>query len=158
MADRVTALRFIEVATPLGPLTIVAGPPVLVLVLLVACGAGAGTTPTTAPSGPSGSLGVVTAQAAGEAVTAICGLERAPDRDTANGLFYDHAHATLHAIAAATEPVDRVPAARVLQTMQVVEADLQADVLPDRFADDAAALLRAVRGALHAVDLPAPDC
>ena len=130
--------------------------PVFALLVLVACGGGGG--PTPAVSGPSGSLGVMTAEAGTEALAALCQLRSATDRDTANGLFFDRAHLTLHVLAAATEPVDRVPAAGLLEAKQVVEADLLADTLPETFAGDVGALLVATRGALEAVDLPAPGC
>jgi hypothetical protein len=100
----------------------------------------------------------MTEQAGTEAIAALCELRGATDRDTANALFFDRAHSTLHVLAAATEPVDRVPAAGLLEAKQVVEADLQADTLPESFAGDVADLLEATRGALEAVDLPAPGC
>jgi hypothetical protein len=53
----------------------------------------------------------MTADAGTEALTALCELRTVTDRDQANALFFDHAHQTLHVLAAATEPVDRVPAA-----------------------------------------------
>jgi hypothetical protein len=131
--------------------------PALVLIALVACGSGTpGASP--APSGPSGSLGVMTADAGTQALTALCELRSVTDRDQANAMFFDQAHQTLHVLAAATEPVDRVPAAGLLEAKQVVEADLLADTLPETFADDVGALLVATRGALEAVDLPAPGC
>ena len=131
--------------------------PAVVLLALVACGGGTpGASP--APSGPSGSLGVMTADAGTQALAALCELRGVTDRDPANALFFDHAHQTLHVLAAATEPVDRVPAAGLLEAKQVVEADLLADTLPETFADDVGALLVATRGALEAVDLPAPGC
>ena len=131
--------------------------PALVLFALVACDGGTpGASP--APSGPSGSLGVMTADAGIQALAALCELRSVTDRDQANGVFFDHAHQTLHVLAAATEPVDRVPAAGLLEAKQVVEADLQADALPPSFPDDVRALLEATRAALEAVDLPAPAC
>jgi hypothetical protein len=129
----------------------------LSLLVLTACGGGAAE-PTPAQSGPSGSLGVMTAEAGTEALAALCQLRSATDRDTANGLFFDRAHLTLHVLAAATEPVDRVPAAGLLETKQVVEADLQADALPETFSDDVEALIEATRTALHTVGLPSPAC
>lgn len=129
----------------------------LVLLALVACG-GDTTGASPAPSGPSGSLGVMTADAGTQALTALCELRSVTDLDQANALFFDHAHLTLHVLAAATEPVDRVPAAGLLEAKQVVEADLLADTLPVTFADDVGALLVATRGALETVDLPAPGC
>jgi hypothetical protein len=136
---------------PFGPIC------AFVLLALVACG---GDTPAAspAPSGPSGSLGVMTADAGTQALTALCELRSVTDRDQANALFFDQAHLTLHVLAAATEPVDRVPAAGLLEAKQVVEADLLADTLPQTFADDVGALLVATRGALKTVDLPAPGC
>jgi hypothetical protein len=131
--------------------------PVLALLAIVACNGG-GAEPTTAPSGPSGSLGVMTAEAGTEALVALCQLRSATDRDTANALFFDRAHLTLHVLAAATEPVDRVPAAGLLEAKQVVEADLQADALPETFPDDVGALLEATRTALDTVGLPSPGC
>jgi hypothetical protein len=133
-------------------------PLTLALALLVGCSADGSTTATPAPSGPSGALGVVTAQAAAETVSALCGMRRDTDRDTANAVFYDRAHGTLHALAAAAEDIDRAAAGQVLVTMQRVEADLQADELPATFGEDAGALLLSVRSALATVDLPAPDC
>ena len=130
--------------------------PVLAMLVLVACGGGG--EPTPAVSGPSGSLGVMTAQAGTEALAALCRLRSVTDRDTANGLFFDRAHLTLHVLAAATEPVDRVPAAGLLEAKQVVEADLQADTLPETFSDDVGALLEATRTALETVGLPSPAC
>jgi hypothetical protein len=131
--------------------------PALVLLVLVACGGG---TPdaSPAPSGPSGSLGVMTADAGIQALAALCELRSVTDRDQANGVFFDHAHQTLHVLAAATEPVDRIPAAGLLEAKQVVEADLLADTLPTTFAGDVGALLVATREALKTVDLPAPGC
>jgi hypothetical protein len=131
--------------------------PALALLSLLACSGGSDD-PTPAPSGPSGSLGVMTADAGTQALTALCELRGVTDRDSANALFFDQAHQTLHVLAAATEPVDRVPAAGLLEAKQVVEADLLADSLPDSFEDDVGALLEATRGALEAVDLPAPGC
>ena len=134
------------------------GPTLILAVLaLTACGGGAAP-PTPAPSDPSGSLGVMTAEAGTEALAALCQLRSATDRDTANGLFFDRAHLTLHVLAAATEPVDRVPAAGLLETKQIVEADLQADALPHTFSDDVEALIEATGTALDTVGLPSPDC
>ena len=135
---------------PLGPIR------VLALLVLVACGGGG--EPTPAVSGPSGSLGVMTADAGTQALSVLCELQSVTDRDQANALFFDHAHLTLHVLAAATEPVDRVPAAGLLEAKQVVEADLLADTLPETFSDDVGALLEATRTALEAVGLPSPAC
>jgi hypothetical protein len=128
-----------------------------VTVLFAGCGGG-GAQPGPTASGPSGSLGVITAGAAAEALDAECELRGVTDRDHANALFFDRAHQTLHVLAAATEVVDRVPAAGLLEAKQVVESDLGADALPETFSADVAGLLDATRRALQAVDLPAPAC
>jgi hypothetical protein len=125
--------------------------------LLAACG-GTGAPGSPAPSGPSGSLGVMTAAAGAQTVAALCDLRDAAGRDAANATFFDRAHQDLHVLAAATENVDRVPAAGVLESMQVVEADLLSDRLPAGFSDHVGALLTATRTALEADGLPAPGC
>jgi hypothetical protein len=129
----------------------------LLLLALVACGGGSPDA-SPAPSGPSGSLGVMTADAGTQALSVLCELQSVTDRDQANALFFDHAHLTLHVLAAVTEPVDRVPAAGLLEAKQVVEADLLADTLPETFSDDVGGLLEATRTALEAVGLPSPAC
>ena len=125
---------------------------------LVACAGGGADDPSPAASGPSGSLGVMTAEGGSRTLDALCDLRAATDRGRANALFFDEAHQALHVLAAATETVDRVPAAGLLETKQIVEADLQADTLPTAFPDDVGALLEATRTALETVDLPAPRC
>ncbi len=130
---------------------------VVAATLLCACN-GAAAEPSPAASGPSGSLGVMTAEAGTAAIAALCDLRGSADRDPANATFFDRAHATLHVLAAATETVDRVPAAGLFEAKQVVEADLQSDKLPPSFREDVEDLLTASRTALEALDLPAPDC
>ncbi len=123
---------------------------------LTTCG---GATPDPpAASAPSGSLGVMTAASATQTVAALCELRDAVDRDAADATFFDLAHEPLHVLAAATERVDRVPAAGLLEAKQVVEGDLRSDRLPATFGDDVAALLVATRNALDTVGLPAPGC
>lgn len=128
-----------------------------VAVLLAGCGGGAPRSATTV-SGPSGSLGVVTAEGAADAVGAMCQMRRSLNRDEANALFFDRVHQTLHVLAAATQVVDRIPAAGLLEAKQAVEADLQAETMPQSFSADVADLLGATRDALATVDLPDPGC
>jgi hypothetical protein len=128
-----------------------------VTVLLTGCGGEAARSAPVA-SGPSGSLGVVTEGAAAVALGAMCEMRGATARDEANALFFDRAHQTLHVLAAATDVVDRVPAAGLLEAMQAVEADLRVNALPETFAADVANLLDATRRALGTVGLPAPPC
>lgn len=126
-------------------------------VLFAGC-SGGGANPAPTESGPSGSLGVITAAAAAEVVGAICDLRETTDRDRANGLFFDRAHQTLHVLAAATEVVDRVAAAGLLEVTQAVEADLLTEALPKTIRSDVGGLLDGTRNALRAIDLPAPGC
>lgn len=125
-------------------------------ILMGACGAD--TPEPSAASGPSGAMGVMTAEAGAAAVAALCDLRSAPDLDVANATFFDRAHQTLHVLAAATETVDRVPSAALLEAKQRVEADLRFDTLPPGFRADVEALLDAVRAALVAVALPDRGC
>jgi hypothetical protein len=124
---------------------------------LMACGEATPDPPTSA-SAPSGSLGVMTAASATQTVEALCELRGAVDREAADATFFDLAHEPLHVLAAATERVDRIATAELLEAKQVVEGDLRSDELPTTFGDDVAALLVATRRALDAVGLPAPSC
>jgi hypothetical protein len=124
---------------------------------LAACG-GATPDPPASASAPSGSLGVITAASATRTVAALCELRNAVDRQAADATFFDLAHEPLHVLAAATERVDRIPAAGLLEAKQVVEGDLRSDRLPATFGNDVAALLVAARNALDTVGLPAPGC
>ncbi len=134
--------------------------PLVVIFALSACGskAGAGDTPT--PSGPSGSLGVVTLAGSSAAVRGICIMETTPtsDPDTANAIFYDEVHEELHVIAAATQVKDRVAAGNLLQAKEKVEADLLGHPLPDTFPADAKTLEEATRAALDAIGVTVPPC
>lgn len=122
---------------------------------LTACGgggatAGGGTVPDVS--------GTVTAEAANRAVLALCGIAGETDLGTATATFYDRAHETLHAIAAAAEQVDRPAAAALLTAKSRVEADLEQQALPEGFGADVAALIAATGEALEALGLPTPPC
>jgi hypothetical protein len=132
----------------------------LVLVLgcsLTACSGDGGAEPTPSPL-PSGSLGVVTPEAAVSAVQGLCGVREAPDASAAKATFYDRTHDELHVIAAATEEQDRSAAASLLEAMQRVEAELEHPPLPGGFSADVDALVGTTRAALEAIGLDAPAC
>jgi hypothetical protein len=132
-------------------------PAALGFVLLAsACGGSDGDDGTSPP--PSGALGPVTPEAAAEAVLGLCELEDASDAAEAEVTFLDRSHETLHVIAAATEVRDRAAAASLLETKQVVEADLAERNLPPGFGDDVRRLIEATRTALAAIGLDAPVC
>jgi hypothetical protein len=113
---------------------------------------------TTPPALPSGSLGVVTPDAAVAAVQGLCDVRDAPDAPAASATFYDRTHQELHVIAAATEIRDRAKAASLLEAMQRVEAELDRPLLPPGFSADVETLVGATRGALASIGLDAPGC
>lgn len=127
----------------------------LLALLLPSCGGDTGDEPSPPTSG---SLGAVTKAAADEAILGLCELAGAPDRDSADAIFLDRSHQTLHVIAAATEVVDRAAAGDLLAAKQQVEADLAASALRDAFAAHVEALLEATRAALGVIGLDAPPC
>jgi hypothetical protein len=107
---------------------------------------------------PSGSLGVVTPDAATSAVLGLCDLTNATDVVEARATFLDRSHATLHAIAATADVRDRASAAALFEAKQRVEAALARDDLPSRFRRDVETLIGATRDALDAIGLDAPAC
>jgi hypothetical protein len=126
---------------------------------LAACGGyGDSGQVTTPPALPSGSLGVVTSDAAVAAVRGLCDVRDAPDAPAANATFYDRTHQELHVIAAATEEQDRAKAASLLEAMQRVEAELERPLLPAGFSADVESLVGATREALASIGLDAPGC
>jgi hypothetical protein len=126
---------------------------------LAACGGyGDSDQVTTPPALPSGSLGVVTSDAAVTTVQGLCDVRDAPDAPAANATFYDRTHQELHVIAAATEEQDRAKAASLLEAMQRVEAELERPLLPAGFPTDVESLVGATREALASIGLDAPGC
>ena len=113
---------------------------------------GAGTAPP--------ATGAVAVGAAAEAVLGLCEIaaDHADDHATAEAVFHDRSHETLHTIAAAVEEVDRAVAADLLTAKQRVEADLASNALPAGFARDVDALLSATTQALEAIGVAVPPC
>lgn len=130
---------------------------VAALVGLASCAA---SEPNVTAPAPSGSLGVVTVEAARGAVSALCEIaaQEGVDRDAANAAFYDRAHQTLHVIAAAVEVRDRAAAAALQQDKGVVEEELARERLPRSFADDVRTLVSGTRDALARVGIDVPPC
>ncbi len=128
--------------------------------LLSGCASSGGGGATPAPSGPSGSLGIVTVADARRAVQGLCEIEAkfARDLGRANATFYDVTHQELHVIAAAAEVVDRLAAARLLQAKETVESDLAALALPGSFLHDVKALAAATLAALDALGVRVTRC
>jgi hypothetical protein len=107
---------------------------------------------------PSGSLGVVTPDAATTTVLGLCDLTDATDVVEARATFLDRSHATLHVIAAAADARDRASAAALFEAKQRVEAALARPDLPPRFQRDVETLIGTTRDALDAIGLDAPAC
>jgi hypothetical protein len=130
-------------------------------ILLTACGGNAAE-PSASPATPlpSGSLGVVTADAASAAVLGLCDVRSglSTDPQGAAATFENEVHEELHVIAAATEVQDREAAATLLQAKEKVEADFADPAAGGDAGPDVEALLSAVRSALTAIGLSAPDC
>lgn len=137
--------------------------PALALVtalVLAACATDGATPSPSAPTAlPSGELGVVTQEAASAAALGLCEvLSGLPtDPETAMATFHDRVHEELHVIAAATQVEDRAAAAALLQAKERVEADFDGPDAADA-GGDLEALAAALRDALAAIGLTAPDC
>jgi hypothetical protein len=80
-----------------------------------------------------------------------------PDVGSARRDFQNIAHAALHELAAAPG-LARSPAARVLETMQVVERDIATGAGAAVLAPDLDALRSSTEAAIRALGLPASTC
>jgi hypothetical protein len=120
-----------------------------------ACGDGGTGDPSTAPPSPSAG---VTASTAAAAVDALCRMAAIDDATDAKATFYDDAHATLHAIAAAADTKEVGSDAELLIAMQRVEAELEDPSLPPAYGDDIRALRMITLRTLGGIGLDAPPC
>ena len=120
---------------------------VLGLVALAACGGG-GSAP--APAGKP--------QAVGEGLCVV--RRQAAARSVAAGAtFYDRSHAGLHTLASNLEAKgDQAAAGRLLEAMQVVEADIAASPSPPSLPADVDRLITATRNGLDALSIRPPAC
>ena len=129
--------------------------PLLIVVLtLAACG---GDGSSTRPTGAAAS-GEVTASSASAAVEALCRMAATRDVADAKATFYDDAHVTLHAIAAAANENQVGSDADLLITMQRIEAELEEPSLPSAYADDIQVLRLATVDALEGVGIDVAGC
>ena len=130
-----------------------------VAALALVAAACAGATPEHLPdTSISTSLGVLTGTDAENMMAGICDLERGPDLQEANTIFYGRVHERLHVLAAAAAKDDRATAGALLQAKEKVEQDLAGPALPASFGDDAAALEAAARRALVSIKWPGLTC
>jgi hypothetical protein len=110
-----------------------------------------------APTAP-GSTSSLSPGAVTEALAALCDLASDPTVDAARATFYDRAHVTLHAIAAAAAAEDAGSDAELLIAKQRIEAQLEEGELAPGFVDDVLALRAATAETLEVIGVPAPAC
>ena len=158
--DTLKGTKRAELGSPALAGTAALGLAIIAALSLVACSGGGGGSAPPTPSGPSGSLGVVTLGDARVAVAGLCQIAAAggDDRDAANATFYDRVHEELHVIVAAVEGPDRAAATVMQQDKFVVEDDLLHDPLPRSFVRDVDRLASSTRTALGAVGIEVPTC
>lgn len=126
------------------------------LVLAVsACGGSGGGSPTARPT-TSTAVGASLASA----VDGLC-LARgqvAGDPAAVRGTFYDRSHDALHTIARQLEAVDRSLAARLLEAMQAVEADVSSQSPAASSAADFGRLIDVADQGLARLSVPVGTC
>lgn len=93
-----------------------------------------------------------------DAEVGLCQAAKAAPTDpvAARATFYDRSHDTLHTAARALETTDRALAARLLEAMQKVEADLE--IRPPGLPDDLSQLFDVYRQGLARLAITAPPC
>jgi len=106
---------------------------------------------TSATLGPTGSALTASSSGVCEAIVAL------PDAAAAERAFINVAHQALHSLAADNR-LGRPLSARVLETMQRVEADFSAATVAPSLGLDLAALQAAADAALRAIDEEVPAC
>jgi hypothetical protein len=108
-------------------------------------------------AGASGTLGP-TGSGLTESSSGVCQAIRAlPDAAAADRAFINVAHQALHGLAADNR-LDRPMSARVLETMQRVEADFSGATDAPSLGRDLAALQAAADAALRAIGEEVPAC
>lgn len=99
-----------------------------------------------------------TAPGLSSAVSGVCGAVAAlPDRSTAERVFTNVAHESLHGLAADPR-LDRTMSAAILEAMQVVEEDFRGSADASRLSGDLGALRTAAATALGAIGEAVPGC
>lgn len=122
---------------------------------VMACGRGGmGDPPTPTPSASA----TVTASTAATAVDALCRMAELDDVTDAKATFYDRAHATLHAIAAAADAKEVGSDTELLISMQRVEVELEETSLPPAYGEDIRALHLITVRTLDGIGVEARPC
>lgn len=127
----------------------------LLAAVLVACASGQG---SSTPDSSLASDPPIGGASLSEAATGVClTIAALPDAHGAEDTFANDAHEALHALAAA-DRLDRSLAARLLEAMELVEADFEAESADSTLRADLDALHTATSDALAGVGTAAPPC
>jgi len=128
---------------------------VLLLPMVVACSPGGAKQASRSPS-PSPTDSMTAEPNLQAAAVGVCSAIAAlPDVAAAERTFTNDAHEALHALAAAPG-LDRSVSARLLESMEQVEADFEGG--PGNLSDDLGALHAAVGAALAGIGQAVPTC
>ncbi|MGI9080356.1 MAG: hypothetical protein ACR2GF_06020 [Acidimicrobiales bacterium] len=126
------------------------------LVLAVsACGGSGGTSPT---ARSTTSTAVAASLASGVEGLCVARPQVAGDPAAVRGIFYDRSHDVLHTIARQLEAVDRALAARLLEAMQAVEADVSSQSPAASSAADLDRLIGVADQGLARLSVPVGTC
>lgn len=126
-----------------------------VILAVSACG-GSGGASTTARS--TTSTAVAASLASGVEGLCLARSQAAGDPPAARGTFYDRSHDAMHTIARQLEAVDRALAARLLESMQAVEADLSTQSPAASSAADLGRLIDVADQGLARLSVPVGTC
>lgn len=136
---------------------------VLVVALLAGCSASSAVAKSAAHSTENATVTLggqsIRMSRVRDASAALCRAyaEATGHPEQARALFYDRSHEVLHAIARQLEQVDRPAAARLLERMEKVEADLDSRTTGTIHAD-LGALAATTRAGLARVSIEVPSC
>ena len=136
------------------------------MVMVTIAPACAGADGNGAGSPATGGTSDVSQASVDEAMTALCDIaeRRVTGRDEVRAAFYDHAHETIHAVAAAVQGVDPTVAATLLEAKFAVEGALESPNLfnltggPESGYALARRLINALTGAVNAIGLTPTAC
>jgi hypothetical protein len=131
-----------------------------VVVLMLVVGAAAVAGAFTVFADRDGTGDVVSAEASGPrlqaAVVSLCEARAEGDPRVVERLFFDRAHAQMHALAQALDDEHRKRAAELLEAMQRVEADLAGNSAA--VSSSLTELIRAAVNGLTALSIDPPTC
>jgi hypothetical protein len=126
------------------------------VVIIAACGHRAGRGAATIELGNQ----AVSVVGLRQAVAALCMTERQAQHEpaVARSTFYNDSHDSMHVLARLLETADRSQAAKVLETMQVVERDLAMQPISSSLPGDVGRLSAAAAAGLDRLLVTPPPC